>query len=184
VLSPDETARLVRLAKQGQADAFTTLVCAYLRAAYAVALSVVGRPADAEDVAQEAFLKAFEHIDTCREPERFVGWLLQIARNQARNLLDRRRLSDIAGEGAKVIELVRMPSAAAGQREALLTALATLDERSRELVLLHDLEGWTHPEIAATLDLSEELSRQILFRARRALRAKLGDAVPLEGSHA
>lgn len=183
MLSPDETARLVRLAKQGQADAFTLLVCAYLRAVYAVALSIVGRPADAEDIAQDACLKAFEHIDTCREPERFVGWLLQIARNQARNLLDRRWLRDVAGEGAKVLEFATIPSAAAGQREDLLAALATLDVRSRELVLLHDLEGWTHPEIAAALDLSEELSRQILFRARRALRVELGGAVPLEGSH-
>ena len=183
MLTQQETAHLVRLVKRGQPEAFTALVRGYLRAAYVVALSVVSRPADAEDIAQDSILKAFEHIDTCHEPERFAAWLLQITRNQARNLLDRRRLRDVAGEGAKVIELVTTPPTSAGLRAPLLAALATLDQRAREVVLLHDLEGCTHPEIAAALGVSEVLSRQILFQARHALRAKLGGELSGEGNH-
>ncbi len=183
MLTHEETAQLVRLAQRGRPEAFTDLVRAFLRPAYAVALAIVGRPTDAEDIAQEAFLKAFEHIDTCREPERFVGWLLQIARNHARNLLDRRRLRDVAADGVQVLEQATTPSSAAGLRQPLLAALDALDGRSREVVLLHDLEGWTHPEIAAALDLSEVLSRQILFQAHRTLRTELGGELPQEGHH-
>lgn len=183
MLSHAETAHLVRLAQRGQPEAFADLVRGFLRATYAVALSIVGRPADAEDVAQDSFVNAFAHLDTCREPERFAGWLFQITRNLARNLLDRRRLRDVAGADAKVIELSAAPAPTIGLREPLLAALATLDERARAVVLLHDLEGWTHAEIAAVLEISEVLSRQTLFQARRVLRAHLDGELPREGHH-
>ncbi|HEX7505981.1 MAG TPA: sigma-70 family RNA polymerase sigma factor [Polyangia bacterium] len=187
MLTHDASADLVHRAQRGEADAFTGLVQAFLRPAYSIALSVVGRPADAEDIAQEAFLKAFQAIDTCREAERFAAWLFQIVRNRARNLLDSRRLRDVAPDGAKILEFATLPSEAAGMREALLSALADLDAERREVVLLHDLEDWTHKEIAEVLDISEVHSRQHLFQARQILRAKLGGGLPLsgaEGNHA
>jgi len=190
VLSHDASADLVHRAQRGEADAFTGLVQAFLRPAYSIALSVVGRPADAEDIAQEAFLKAFQAIDTCREVERFAAWLFQIVRNRARNLLDSRRLRDVAPDGAKILEFATLPSEVAGMREALLSALADLDVEKREVVLLHDLEDWTHKEIAEVLDISEVHSRQHLFQARQILRAKLGGELPpktstgSEGNHA
>jgi RNA polymerase sigma factor (sigma-70 family) len=184
VLTHEETAHLVRRAQRGEPEAFAALVRGYLRATYAVALAIVSRPADAEDIAQDTFMKAFEHIDSCREPERFAGWLLQIARNQARNHLDRRRLRDVTADGAAIVELASAASGAAGMRQALLDGLALLDERHREVVLLHDLENWTHPEIAVTLGVSEVMSRQILWKARQTLRAKLGGGLPSEDDHA
>jgi RNA polymerase sigma-70 factor, ECF subfamily len=190
VLTHTTTADLVHRAQRGQADALTGLVRAFLRPAYSVALSVVGRPADAEDVAQEAFLKAFQSIDTCRSPERFAAWLFQIVRNRARNFLDSRRLRDVAPDGARILEFVAMPPETAGMRQALLSALADLDVEKREVVLLHDLEDWTHAEIAEALGISEIYSRQHLFQARQVLRAKLGGGQPQkaeagsEGNHA
>ena len=190
MLTHDASADLVHRAQRGEAKAFTGLVQAFLRPAYSIALSVVGRPADAEDVAQEAFLKAFQSLDTCREPERFAAWLFQIVRNRARNLLDSRRLRDVAPEGARILEFVTLPPETAGMRESLLSALADLDVEKREVVLLHDLENWTHNEIAVALDISEVSSRQHLFHARQILRAKLGDEQPKgrhtgsEGNHA
>jgi RNA polymerase sigma factor (sigma-70 family) len=68
-------------------------------------------------------------------------------------------------------------------RQALLDALAALEPRQREVVLLHDLENWTHPEIAAALGISEVWSRQHLFRARQLLRAKLGAGPRCEENH-
>ena len=183
VLSRDETTLLVGRAQRGDAKAFASLVRGYLRAAYAVALAIVGRPADAEDIAQEVFIKALENLHACRQPECFAGWLLQITRHRARNLLDRRRLRDVPVSGENVIELMSAPPEAAGMRAALLDGLSALDQRQREVVLLHDLEGWTHHEIATALGISEVLSRQILWQARQVLRRKLGDTSPLEENH-
>jgi RNA polymerase sigma-70 factor (ECF subfamily) len=177
VPSPEATAALVVRAQQGEPAAFTALVRAHLRAAYAVALAVVGRPADAEDVAQDAFLIAFERIDTCREPARFVGWLLQIVRNQSRNWLAKRRFRDVPAQdemperGAEP----HMPDTAL--RQHLLDVLSRLTAPQREVVLLHGLDGWTHPEIAASLGISEVMSRQHLFVARRELRARLDGTI-------
>lgn len=182
-LTHDDTADLVRRAQRGEEAAFTALVRGYLRPAYGIALSVVGRPMDAEDIAQDAFLKAFQVIDTCREPNRFAAWLFQIVRNRALNLLESRRLRDVAPDSAKVLEFTTMPTASSGERESLLSALADLDTVKRQVVLLHDLENWTHAEIAGALGISEVLSRQHLFKARQTLRAKLGGEKPLEGNH-
>jgi RNA polymerase sigma-70 factor (ECF subfamily) len=173
VLTPDETADLVHRAQRGQAEAFTGLVRCFLRPAYAIALSMVGRAADAEDMAQEAFLKAFQSLDTCREPEHFAAWLFQIVRNRSRNLLDSRRLRDVAPGGARILEFATPAPESAGMRQALLSALTSLDVDKREVVLLHDLENWTHAEIGEALGISEVHSRQHLFQARQLLRAKL-----------
>lgn len=173
---PTETAALVRRAAAGDASAFEALARAFLRPAYAVALALVRRPADAEDVAQEAVMAALSRIDDCRHPERFGAWLLQGVRNRARNWLDHRRHADVAEETDEVAD---EGAAGGGERGALrrqlLTALAAVTPVQREVVLLHDLEGWTHPEIAAALEMSEVSSRQHLFVARRALRARLGE---------
>jgi len=173
VLTQEATSDHVRRALLGEDEAFAALVRAYLRPAYSVALSVLGRPMDAEDVAQDAFMKAFASLESCREPEHFAAWLFQIVRNRARNLLDSRRLRDVAADEGKVLEFASPTSEAAGMREDLLSALAELDPEKREVVLLHDLENWTHAEIAQALNISEVHSRQHLFRARQTLRAKL-----------
>ena len=173
MLTSKATSDLIEGALRGESDAFTGLVRAYLRPAYSVALSVLGRPTDAEDVAQDAFMKAFASLESCREPEHFAAWFFQIVRNRARNLLDSRRLRDVAADDSKILEFASPASESAGMRQALLSALSDLDPDKREVVLLHDLENWTHAEIAQALNISEVHSRQHLFRARQLLRAKL-----------
>ncbi len=174
-------ALLVARALRGDAEACTLLVRRYLRAAYAVALAVLRRPHEAEDVAQDAFAVAFERLDSCREPDKFAGWLMQIVRNRARNQIAQRRVREddppsIPGE-------VHPRPEAAGLRERLIAALGSLTPMQREVVLLHDLEGWTHPEIAAALEISEVNSRQQLFLARKTLRGLLASDSPREDSH-
>lgn len=145
-----------------------------MRAAYLTALSVVGRTEDAEDVVQEAFLVAFERIDTCREPARFPGWLLRIVRNRSLNWLERRKLRDVSPRNSDEIpDRERAAPADPALRERLLDALRFLAPIQREVVLLHDLEGWNHAEIAQALKISELMSRQHLFAARSKLRSKL-----------
>ena len=170
----DPTAELVVRVQHGEASAFEGLVRLYLRPAYAVALATVGRPADAEDIAQEALIVAFERLDTCRNPEVFRSWLLQIVRNHSLNWLDRRRLRDVSRDPVPPEQPHDGPATdARAFRAQLLTALNGLESSEREIVLLHDLEGWTHPEIAVALGISVVMSRQILFQSRRKLRAGL-----------
>ena len=169
-------AELVTRARKGETAAFEQLVRRHLRAAYAVALAVLGRPADADDVAQDSFVAALERLDDCREPARFSGWLLAIVRNRALNALDKRNRRDPSGE---VTDLAaNLPESDAVMRRQLLAALATLSVPQREVVLLHDLDDWTHAEIAEALGLSEVNCRQHLFTARRALRTELSSLAP------
>jgi RNA polymerase sigma-70 factor, ECF subfamily len=188
---PESDGSLVARARRGESAAFEALVRRHLRAAYAVALAVLASPADAEDVAQDAFVVAFERLEECREPERFTGWLLQIVRNRARNArayIALRQPEAVQDSEDEVAAEGEVDSAPAGDervdlRKRLIRALSSLPERQREVVLLHDLEGWTHAEIASALELSELSSRQTLFVARRALREQLGHDFPQEAHH-
>lgn len=167
-------ADLVRRAQRGDARAFADLARASGRAVYAIALAHLGRPSDAEDVAQDVLLAALENIGACREPERFDAWIVVIARNRARRALVRRRLRDVFRGPAPEIAA---PSREGQEldRDALLRALSALPARTREVVLLHDLEGWEHAELAPALGITEEGSRQILSRARRRMREVLAE---------
>jgi RNA polymerase sigma-70 factor (ECF subfamily) len=169
----ENTAALVARARRGEAAAFEALVRRHLRPAYAIALAVVARPSDAEDVAQEAMMVACERIDTCRDPRRFSAWLFQSVRNHSRNWLAKRKLRDVSKDAEPPEAVHGGPDPDAGAfRAQLLTALGQLGEVEREVVLLHDLDGWTHPEIADALGISVVMSRQHLFQARRRLRGE------------
>jgi len=180
VADSDSNKALVARARLGDPAALEALVRRHLRAACAVALAVLGSPADAEDVAQDSFVVAFERLETCRDPERFAGWFLQIVRNRALNAKAQQKLrGQAAGALAEPEPHLDAPDAGrAGLRDRLLKGLSEISATQREVVLLHDLEGWTHGEIARALEISEVMSRQHLFTARRALRTLLGDEAP------
>jgi RNA polymerase sigma-70 factor, ECF subfamily len=168
---------LVASARRGDPAAFDTLVRRHYRAAYAVALAVLGRQTDAEDVCQDSWVRALERLEDCREPDRFTYWLLQIVRNRARNYLDYRRVraaEPLEPDTAAGADDPRKELDSARLRARLGESLAALPEVQREIVLLHDLEGWSHREIAGNLEISEVMSRQHLFQARRRLRGLLG----------
>jgi RNA polymerase sigma-70 factor (ECF subfamily) len=166
-------AYLVRKAQAGDNQAFGVLVGRYMRAAYAVSLSVTGRHDDAEDAAQEAFMVALARLDDCRTPDRFAGWLLTIVRNRARNLVRREVLRDTDVLPETAAARGRTPEKAtehAELQERLGTALRRLPEVQREIVLLHDLEGWRHREIAEHLGIPSGTVRSHLHFARKSLR--------------
>jgi len=174
---PLSDAELIAQVLQGRADAFETLVRRHLDAAWAVALARTGSPDDAEDVCQDALLSALQRLPDLRDPERFAGWLLEIVRNRALNLVRARRVRD-----ALPLDAVG-PTAAADSpareaerailREDLVQALDGLTAVQREVVLLHDVEGWRHAEIAARIGVAEGTVRFHLHQARKALHARL-----------
>ena len=166
-------AYLVRKAQAGDRQAFGVLVSRYMRAAYAVGLSATGRHDDAEDAAQEAFMVALARLDDCRTPDRFAGWLLTIVRNRARNLVRREVLRDTDVLPETAAARGRTPERAAEHtelQERLGRALRRLPEVQREIVLLHDLEGWRHREIAEHLGIPSGTVRSHLHFARKSLR--------------
>jgi RNA polymerase sigma-70 factor (ECF subfamily) len=167
---------LVRRARRGEEVAFGLLVDRYQRAAYAVALSVTGRHEDAEDGAQEGFLVALERLEECRNPERFGGWLLTIVRNRSKNLVRREALREtdqVPPAARSSAPTPDVATEASELREVLERALDGLPEVQKQIVLLHDLEGWKHREIAEKLDLPPGTVRSHLHFARKALRGAL-----------
>jgi RNA polymerase sigma-70 factor, ECF subfamily len=179
-VTPETDARLVRRARDGDGEAFESLVRRYLKVAYAVALSELADRGDAEDAVQDSFITALERLDECRDPAAFGAWLRRIVRNRARSVGRRERVRDTeslesawsaASAQSPVRDLERSET-----RRRLESALATLPDVQRRVVLMHDLEGYRHREIAVELDIPEGTVRSHLFFARRALREQLGDA--------
>ena len=179
----EEDTVLVARARRGDAAALERLVRRYLRAAYAVALSVVRSAADAEDLAQDALIGALQRLDQCRDPKRFARWLFQGVRHRALNHLKQGKVRAALLGAAPRDEVVAADSEQLAVRWYLLASLEQLTETQRAVVLLHDLDGWTHGEIAAALDISEVMSRQQLFVARRALREHLTNDFQKEAGH-
>ncbi len=173
-------AELVTQCVRGDAEAFDALVRRHYRTAYVVAFGVLVNAHDAEEVCQESFVKALERLDDCRDPDRFAPWLMTIVRHRALSYRSYRKVRETSELMPEIAEARDSPFRDVAQAELgdrLTAALATLSEVQRQVVLLHDLDGWSHKEIAEELDMTEVRSRQHLFVARKALRAHLGGSL-------
>lgn len=174
-------ARLVDAARLGDAAAFDVLVRRYLRSAHALALAITHSHLDAEDICQDAFFRALERLESCRSGTRFAGWFFAIVRSTALNHQRRERLRRVEPLETTVSYSHDNPATDAERsdlRRRLGIALAALEETESSVVLLHDLEGRTHREIADALGISEVGSRQYLYVARQKLRAALSNLQP------
>lgn len=179
-------AELIARSLRGDRDAFGVLVRRHFGAVWAAALSLTGDATDAEDVSQEAVVRAWERLGQCRNPSRFRAWLVRITRSVGLNWIDARNrrsgrlepLSSHAAPGPSPLE-----SAWHGELGRMLLAAADgLTDLQRTVLLLYDLEGWRHAEIAEALDITEASSRRHLSDARRRMRAALGAVLPHDGS--
>jgi RNA polymerase sigma-70 factor (ECF subfamily) len=168
---------LVHRTLAGEKNAFETLVRRHRRAALGRALAILGDPADADDIAQEAFVHAYEQLTTCRQPDRFAAWLLTIVHRRSLNRLRtirRQRLVPLEETlPAERAEVAIQNLERADLRARLLAALAQLTPIQREIVLLADVEYWSHDQIASATGISVLMSRRHLSDARRRLRTLL-----------
>ncbi len=183
-----EELSLIRLICSGGREHFYTLVEPYQRMVYSTAYGVVGNEADAEDVAQEALLKALKGLHTFRAEAKFSTWLVQITLNEARMLLRRTRRRqyqslDSAPEGEEgeftprdFADWREIPSEALATRElrtALVAAVSGLKQIYREVIVLRDMRQLTVRQSAELLGVSDDVVKTRLLRARLQLREAL-----------
>ncbi|HYB73040.1 MAG TPA: sigma-70 family RNA polymerase sigma factor [Candidatus Sulfotelmatobacter sp.] len=190
--APDEDRGLVDRARAGDAGAFEALVRRYQAWVFTLALRMVGDRGEAEDVAQEVFLKAYRGLKTFRGASRFSTWLYAIATHHCLNHLQARarRPRPARGSGAAAgaagedppDPVDRLPDGAPRPDELLERAdlertvqaeLQCLTEEQRAILVLRDIQGLTYEVIAQALGLELGTVRSRLHRARMALKARL-----------
>lgn len=170
-----EERALVLAAQEGDNAAFAGLVRRHQRRAYAVARSIVLSHDDAEDAVQEGFLHAFRALARFRPEQAFGAWLHRIVANAALDIARRRKVRDADELPETLSSPHRDPAEADELRARLATALGTLGERQRAVIVLHDVEGYKHAEIGALLGIPEGTARSDLHHARAHLRRLLGN---------
>ncbi len=178
--SGDDEAGLVRRAQAGEAEAFGALVLAHQQFVYNLAWRAVGNEQEAEDLAQEAFVRAWQALPNFRGQSQFRTWLYRIVTNLCYNRLPRLR-RDLAALGvAEAADLPDAPEAnpaveaeASELRAWLHRAIDELPEGYRMLVMLRFQQGLPYEEIAGILSLPLGTVKTGLFRARARLRQAL-----------
>ncbi len=170
--------------RAGDAPAFEELVMTYQHRVFGVALRMLGNRAEAEDVAQEAFVRAHRALGAFRGDAKLSTWLYAITSRLCLNRLasGERRMAR-QGEHAllRLSDAGPRPDAALERREletALGRAIAELPEDRRIVVVLRDLEGLSYEEIAQVLELELGTVRSRLHRARAELKEKLERFLP------
>ncbi len=183
--------QLIKLTLAGQTRAFDELVRRHSRKLHAMIMQMVGSEADAYDIAQEAFLKAFRSLRYFNGQSAFYTWLYSIAANQARNFLRRRKRentfsldNDDKGnpheknrqleDGDHVCDPVRQAQIG-DLRKKLNAALDELSPAHREVVTLCAIQGLSYAEISELLNISEGTLRSRLHYAHRQLQGMLAD---------
>ena len=183
----DPEAALVAQAKSGDAEAFTTLVNRYSGKIFRLAMHITQNQEDAEDVLQDAFLKAYTHLDTFAGNSKFYTWIVRIAVNESLMKLRKRKSSKLVsldepvdtGEDEVVREVAvweQTPETKFSQtelRKILDDAVDELDPIYRTVFLLRDVEELSTEETAEALALTVPAVKSRLLRARLQLREKL-----------
>jgi len=187
---PSGDGELVSAARDGNLRAFDELVRRYQRRAVAVAYSLLNNRDDAMEVAQEAFLKAYEKLNTLSEPGRFGHWLMRIVSNlslnrrRARALRKGESLEFFPSDGEQRSAAARPDgraisppeAASAGElREQIRMEIDNLPDAQRQSLVLFSLNGLPQREVANILGISVEAVKWNVFMARKALKDKLKD---------
>jgi RNA polymerase sigma-70 factor, ECF subfamily len=155
----------------GDRRAFEELVHITNRRVFSLAYRLVGDRHDAEDVAQDAYLRMFQGLDGFREEARFETWMYRIVTNSAMNLLRRRgRFGEIARDEDLDEPIPDRPSEQAVERDVLARALEGLPAGQRTVLWLKDVYGLSCREIGDELDLEEGAVKVRLHRARKRLK--------------
>lgn len=189
---PASEAELIKSARAGEREAFYELIRSCERMIYATAISVVKNPADAEEVAQEAVLKAFSGLSSFRGESKFSTWLIQITYNEARMKLRKARphlyeslddqQQDENGDfwPRDFADWRLIPSEILEKneiRQAVQDAINSLRSIYREVLILRDIQHLSIKETTTILGISEASVKSRLHRARLLLRDSLAPGI-------
>jgi RNA polymerase sigma-70 factor (ECF subfamily) len=181
----DEEQALIERCLRGDPECFRPLVQRYQRIAFSVALRMLGGRADAEDVAQQAFVDAYAALERFRGEGRagaFSTWLLRIVINRSKDVLKSKKRTeaplevDVAGDKVMFAHQSADPEALLGQaeeRRVLEAALAKVPPKYREALILKDIEDLSYEEIRAILGLPITTLKIRVLRARAMMRTTL-----------
>jgi RNA polymerase sigma-70 factor (ECF subfamily) len=186
---PAEEAELVKRARRGEMTAYDELVRRYQERIYATIYHMTSNHEDANDLVQEAFIKAYRALKSFKGGSSFYTWVYRIAVNKTINFLKQRRnkshlsLDDMDFNAEHDPELVALVSDKTPRREINLAelqeklniAMQKLSEAHRLVVTLHDVQGMSHEEIAKIMDCNIGTVRSRLFYARQQLQGHLSD---------
>lgn len=176
----------VRRARRGDNNAFAALVRSMQRQVYGLCLRLLRTEAEAAEVAQETFLRAYQNLDRYDDARPFDLWVLAIARNQCLDLLRRRtkvKTEDVEDHSHALPSsepTLEEGAIARQERKSLEDAMATLSVDDREVLALYYVHKRTTKEIAEVMDVAPGTIMARLFRAREKLRTKMTGA--LEGN--
>lgn len=182
---------LVRRVQKGDKSAFDLLVRKYQHKVVKLVSRYMRDPADAEDVAQEAFIKAYRALPQFRGDSAFYTWLYRIAINTAKNALlsrdrnpvefdlDMQNIEESSAMQGRLADPETPESLLATEeiRETVSRAIAALPEDLRTAIVLRELEGLSYEDIAAAMDCPVGTVRSRIYRAREAIDKCLADVV-------
>lgn len=179
-MTQEEELKLVKRAAEGDEGAFEKLFSENQKLIYNVALKITGNPDDAEDVAQEAFIKAYRNLASFRGESRFSGWLYRLCYNAAMDHIRKTRdpnLSSLTADDGSDAEIdvadpAPTPEESAERKETqriVREAVAQLDEDKREILVMREFSGMSYTAIADALGIEEGTVKSRLSRARLAL---------------
>ena len=180
---------LVQRVQRGERGAYDLLVLKYQHKVVKLVMRYLRNPADAEDVAQEAFVKAYRALPQFRGDSAFYTWLYRIAINTAKNALAARERNPVSYEldlqntddSSDMVSRLKDPETPEGLalteeiRDTVNHAIEQLPEDLRTAIVLRELEGMSYEEIAASMDCPVGTVRSRIFRAREAIDRRLRD---------
>lgn len=184
---------LVSRAREGHYEAYEELIRRYQRRVYALVYNMTGHREDAEDLVQDIFIKAYRSLGGFKGDSSFYTWIYRIAVNRTINFLKRHKrraydmsLDDMDQAAERDPTYVELRARESPVRDVALTelqkklneALRGLSEKHRTVVVLHDIQGVPHEEIARIMKCSEGTVRSRLFYARQQLQRELSDFAP------
>jgi RNA polymerase sigma-70 factor (ECF subfamily) len=186
---PPAEMELVRRAQKGDLEAYDELIKRYQERIYATVYHMTANHEDANDLAQDAFIKAFQALKSFKGGSSFYTWLYRIAVNKTINFLKQRKnrthmsLNDLDFNTENNPDLVALISDKTPRREAglkelqekLNEALLKLSEQHRLVMVLHDVQGQSHEQIAEIMNCNIGTVRSRLFYARQQMQAWLTD---------
>lgn len=187
--SGEDEKPLVRRAREGDLSAYDELIRRYQERIYATVYNMTSNHEDANDLTQEAFIKAYQALSSFKGGSSFYTWVYRIAVNKTINFLKQKRhktqmsLNDLDLQVEHNPDLVALISENTPRREVNLAelqqklneAMQRLSEHHRLVVTLHDIQGLSHEEIAEIMDCNVGTVRSRLFYARQQLQGYLSD---------